>query len=217
MARPLVRGTLIACSLCAIAVGPAEAQRDTKLGTIDFPTSATSSEAQAHFIRGTAMLHSFEWEDAAEAFQEAQRIEPEFAMAYWGEALSHTTGHHFPSGQNLPAAREILSRLGPTREARAVKAPTAREKAYLAAIETLYGRGDAETRALGYADAMRQTYEDHPDDLEAAAVLLVVADADRAPRRRQHPAGHAGGRHRPGRPPEERRPSGRCALRDPRV
>ena len=169
MARPLVRGTLIACSLCAIAVGPAEAQRDTKLGTIDFPTSATSSEAQAHFIRGTAMLHNFEWEDAAEAFQEAQRIEPEFAMAYWGEALSHTTGHHFPSGQNLPAAREILSRLGPTREARAVKAPTAREKAYLAAIETLYGRGDAETRALGYADAMRQTYEDHPDDLEAAA------------------------------------------------
>ena len=128
------------------------------------------------------MLHSFEWEDAAEAFQEAQRIEPEFAMAYWGEALSHTTGHHFPSGQNLPAAREILSRLGPTPEARAVKAPTAREKAYLAAIEDTVR---ARRRRNARARVCRRDASDlrRPSGRSGSrGVLLVVADADRAPR-----------------------------------
>ena len=171
MSRFSLRGGLVVCVLCAVVAGRADAQ--PQLGSIEFPTSATSADAQEHFLRGTAMLHSFEWQDAAEAFQEAQRIEPEFAMAYWGEALSHTTGHHFPAGQNLGTAREILSRLGATPEARAAKAPTAREQAYLAAVETLYGRGDAQERALGYSEAMRRITEDHPDDLEAAAFYAL--------------------------------------------
>ena len=37
----------------------------TDLGVIDFPTSG-STEAQTHFLRTTAMLHSFGLEDAAQ-------------------------------------------------------------------------------------------------------------------------------------------------------
>ena len=54
-----------------------------------FPTSATSERAQRHFLAGVAALHSFWYEVALEEFREAMRIStPEFAMAYWGEAMT---------------------------------------------------------------------------------------------------------------------------------
>ncbi|SUZ52972.1 uncharacterized protein METZ01_LOCUS5826 [marine metagenome] len=173
MSRRTVWTFLVASLLSLGTAGSTEAQQTTTLGTIDFPVSATSAEAKEHFLKGAMMLHSFEWEDAAEAFQAAQQIEPDFAMAYWGEALSHTTGHHFPAGQNLAAAREVLSRLAETREERAAKAPTAREKAYLAAVEALYGPGDAQERALAYSEAMGQMHQNYPDDFEAATFYAL--------------------------------------------
>jgi hypothetical protein len=57
------------------------------LGAVSFPNSGAPA-AQAPFIRGVAWLHSFGYEDAIDAFQEAQKIDPSFVMAYWGEALS---------------------------------------------------------------------------------------------------------------------------------
>ena len=33
-------------------------------------------------------MHSFEHDDAREAFVEAQKADPNFAMAYWGEAMT---------------------------------------------------------------------------------------------------------------------------------
>ena len=44
--------------------------------------------AQGDFLRGVAWLHSFCYEDAIDAFRAAQKIDPTFAMAYWGEAMS---------------------------------------------------------------------------------------------------------------------------------
>ena len=64
------------------------AQPSPSLGRISFPTSG-SPQAQAPFVRGVLLLHSFEYDDAIEAFRQAQRIDPGFAMAYWGEALSY--------------------------------------------------------------------------------------------------------------------------------
>ena len=173
MRRPAILAISTIGLLLCVAVGSAEAQRELELGTIEFPTSARSPEAQELFIHGTALMHSFMWEDAAELFQEAQRLEPDFAMAYWGEAMSHSEGHHFPAGQDLPAARQVLGRLGSTRAERAAKAPTEREKAYLNAVEVLYGAGDAQERALAYSAAMGQIYSDYPDDLEAAAFYAL--------------------------------------------
>src|SRR6186997_1204101 len=58
------------------------------LGRISFPTSG-SAQAQAPFVRGVLLLHSFEYDDAIEAFRQAQRLDAGFAMAYWGEALAY--------------------------------------------------------------------------------------------------------------------------------
>src|SRR5712692_7228887 len=52
-------------------------------GSVAFPTSG-SAEAQPSFLRGVAALHSFEYEEANNAFRQAQTIDPSFAMAYWG-------------------------------------------------------------------------------------------------------------------------------------
>ena len=77
------RTSLWTAAILATLVSPLSAQFDN-VGSIDFPTSATG-EAQQHFLRGVAILHSFGWEQAQDKFQAAQRIDPDFAMAYWGE------------------------------------------------------------------------------------------------------------------------------------
>jgi hypothetical protein len=57
------------------------------LGQTQFANSG-SAAAQESFLRGLLLLHSFEYEDAAEAFRQAEQIDPGFAMAYWGEAMT---------------------------------------------------------------------------------------------------------------------------------
>ncbi|HTD52463.1 MAG TPA: hypothetical protein VK780_05520, partial [Thermoanaerobaculia bacterium] len=134
---------------------PASA-RSGDLGRIDFPTSG-SAEAQKHFLRGALLLHSFEFEDAAEEFRAAQKVEPGFAMAYWGEAMTYN--HPLWMERDRDAALAALKRLGPTPEARRAKAPTEREEGYLDAVETLYAEGEKAERDLAYAESMRRLHE----------------------------------------------------------
>ena len=91
------------------------------LGTINFPTSG-SDTAQSYFVQGVAALHNFDYYDAAILFRAAQRVEPDFAMAYWGEAMTYTAvvWRRYPGGQqHRDKALSVLARLGPTPEARA--------------------------------------------------------------------------------------------------
>lgn len=152
--------------LAAAILLPARAAADGG-PPVHFPTSAGPA-AQTLFEQGVAWLHSFEYERALEAFQAAQRAEPAFALAYWGEALCyHQT---LWLNEDVGAARAALSRLAPTPEARARRAPTARERAYLAAVETLFGPGDPPARRAAYARAMADLAARYPDDDEAAVL-----------------------------------------------
>src|SRR6056297_2841853 len=148
-----------------------EAQ-DNLLGKIEFPNSGAES-AQADFIEGVKFLHNFEYADAARAFRRAQEEDPEFAMAYWGEAMTHN--HPIWMQQDRDAAMEILSKLGDTVDERQAIAGTQREKDYLMTLETLYGNtpeSDGKTkeeRDLLYSSAMEELHETYPDDHEATA------------------------------------------------
>jgi tetratricopeptide (TPR) repeat protein len=150
------------------------------LGTIDFPNSGVAA-AQPAFIRGLLLLHSFEYGPAATAFQEAERLDPSFAMAYWGEALTYT--HPVWNQQDVNAGRAALQRLAPTTAARSAKAATARERAYLAAVERLYGSGSKAPRDTAYSLAMGRLVARFPTDLDAkvfyAASLLGLNQGDR--------------------------------------
>ena len=160
--------TLVA-SLLVIVATPAQAQFDN-VGSIDFPTSATG-EAQQHFLRGVATLHSFGWKQAIEQFQAAQKIDPNFAMAYWAESLAYN--HPLISQMDATEPTRVLQRLAPTRAGRLAKAPTAREKGFIEAIEILWGEGEHVERRVGYMEAMERLYEQYPDDSEVAAFYAL--------------------------------------------
>jgi tetratricopeptide (TPR) repeat protein len=162
--RSILRLSLI---LSALAV-PAHAA--SELGTVDFLSSG-SPAAQAPFLQGVAALHSFFYDEAADLFREAQKADPGFALAYWGEAMTYN--HPIWSEQDRDAALAALARLAPTPAERAAKAPTEREKAWLAAVETLYGEGEKGARDAAYAEAMRKIHEQSPEDVEAASFYAL--------------------------------------------
>jgi len=170
MTRAWRRGLLVGALFGSLLPG-AVAARTEELGRIDFPTSG-SAEAQKRFLRGALLLHSFEFDDATEEFREARKIEPGFAMACWGEAM--TFNHPLWMEQDAESARKALDRLAPSPEARLAKAPTKREKMYLSAIETLYGKGDKAENDRAYAEAMRRLHEKFSEDENAAAFYALA-------------------------------------------
>ena len=136
-----------------------------QLGRLSFPTSTRSTAAQTAFVRGMLLLHVFEYPSARDAFVEAQKLDPNFALAYWGEAMCAT--HPVWNQQDMAAGRAALAKLGATPEARAAKAPTAREKAWLETAEILYGEGPKRERDARFADAMGKLAARFPKDDEA--------------------------------------------------
>src|SRR5712692_9192348 len=79
--------TTVAAFLIALLASLTSAQQ-SRLGKVDFPTSG-SEKAQLHFLRGLAALHSFWFEEALDEFRESTRIDPDFSMGYWGEAMAY--------------------------------------------------------------------------------------------------------------------------------
>ncbi len=161
---------LLGPSIYGIAQTSAAQQASTQtisgLGTANFPTSTHSPEAQTNFIRGLLLLHVFEYDDAAKAFQSAQKIDPTFAMAYWGEAMTHN--HPVWNELDVPAGQAALNKLAPNPEARAALTTDPRQRAYLAAVEILYtGKGTKPERDALYATAMQKLAEAYPSDDEA--------------------------------------------------
>jgi hypothetical protein len=156
--------------LVLLLVFPVLAQ-DNVVGEVAFANSG-KAEAQAAFRRGLALLHNFEYPRAAEEFRAAQQIDPAFAMAYWGEAMTHT--HPIWFQQDLDAARAVLTRLGATPAERMAKAPTERERDYLRALDVLYGQGTKNERDFLFADAMAALHARYPDDVDATAFYAVA-------------------------------------------
>ena len=162
--------TVVVTVTLLVAGAPAEAQFDS-VGSLDFQTSG-SSEAQEHFLRGVAILHSFGWKQAIAEFQAAQRIDPDFAMAYWGESLCYN--HPLFGEQDGESPRQVLARLAPTRAERRAMAPTEREKGFLEAVEILWSEGEWRANRVAYMEAMHRLYQRYPDDDEVAAFTAVA-------------------------------------------
>jgi hypothetical protein len=180
MVNNMQRSTLVAAAILLMAASPSPAQEPSSAGVVSFANSGAPS-AQEPFLRGLALLHDFEYERAAAEFQKAQSADPGFAMAYWGEAMTYN--HPVWMEQDLAAARAALAKLGPTPQARAARAGSDRERAYLAAVETLYGDGTKDARDFSYEASMAALQAKYPDDVDAAAfhalAILGTAHAGR--------------------------------------
>jgi len=158
-----MRRSLVLVIIFGLLALQASAQ-ESQLGRVEFPTSG-SEKAQQHFLRGLAALHSFWYEEAIEAFRESTKVEPDFAMGYWGEAMAYN--HPLWSEQDIGAARQVLAKI---KESPKV---TERERAYIAAVRLLYGEGDKHARDVAYSAAMEKIYRAYPDDLDAAAFYAL--------------------------------------------
>jgi len=165
---------LLSIVVVLVVFGLSVSAQESKLGRVEFPTSG-SAKAQAPFLRGLAALHSFWYEEALEAFRESTKIDPDFAMGYWGEAMTYN--HPLWSEQDLTAARAVLAKFKETPKL------TERERGYLNAVRLLYGEGDKRARDLAYSAAMEKVYRAYPEDLDAAAFyslsLLGIAGGEK--------------------------------------
>ena len=65
-----------------------------------YPISTSDAQAQLWFDTGLAHMANFNHDEAIAAFREAQRLDPDCAMCFWGEGLS------FGSNINVPYAPE---------------------------------------------------------------------------------------------------------------
>ncbi len=167
MKRAPIAGLLF--SLFLLCSSPAFSQQD--FGEVAFANSGPPA-VQADFIRALAQLHNFEYDDAAGHFRAAQKAAPDFAMAYWGEAM--TQNHPVWHEEDVAAAREILNRLAPTPEARLAMAATEREKLYLHSVEVLFGDGTKEERDRRYEAALAEIHRKFPGDVDGAAFFALA-------------------------------------------
>jgi tetratricopeptide (TPR) repeat protein len=142
----------------------AHASPSSKLGSVDFPTTG-SPEAQKLFLRGVAALHSFWYDEALKSFQESTKVDPNFVMGYWGEAMTHNKP--LWEKQDTKAAKEALTKIKDISKIRV------RELSYLEAVMHLYGEGDKKTRDKAYANAMEKIYRQYPKDLEATCFYAL--------------------------------------------
>ena len=162
--------------------------QERALGRVSFPNSGRVA-AQADFLRGVAWLHSFGYEDAIDAFRSAQKIDPSFAMAYWGEAMSFSQPLWF--FEEVEKGRAALAKFGPNAAARIAKVKTPREQGFMRAAEALFGPGDKTARAAAHAQAMAKVAAENPADDEAQvfyalALLATLPRGDASlPLRRQ--------------------------------
>ncbi len=141
---------------------------------MDFPTSC-NAPAQEFISRGAALLHSFGYEEARLAFNNAAKADPACALAYWG--VARTWYHPIwapPSPDELKAGAAALDR------ALAMDAKTARERDYIHALAVFYKDWqtvDHATRAKNYEQALAAVCDRNPSDDEAAIfhALQLVA------------------------------------------
>ena len=144
---------------------------ESRLGEISIEVTGAEA-AMPSFIKGLLLLHSFEYEDAREAFQETQAIDSTFVMAYWGEAMTHN--HNLWSQQNKEKAVAALEKLAPSPEERIALAQTDLEKDFMQAVETLYGEeGTKKERDVKYRDFMEKLHDKYPNHHEVASLYAL--------------------------------------------
>ena len=152
----------------------------SNLGKMHRPVSTKNAEAQRYFDQGLILIYGFNHGEAIRSFREAARLDPNLAMAYWGEALA--------TGPNINDAAADAEREKTAYEAmqQALKLRASASKVEQALIDALSKRftnpagENREARMKDYAEAMARVYKSFPRDPDVA-VLYAGAVMDSMP------------------------------------
>src|SRR6266567_8068877 len=154
------------------------APRLQKLGTHTFPVSTKNAQAQLFMNQGLNLSYAFNHAEAGRAYREAERLDPNLAIAYWGEALALGPNINAPMDPaSEPKALEVIQK------AVSLKSKASpREQALIDALTHRYsGRAeDRKARDRAYADAMREVHLRFPEDQDIA-MLYVESVMDLRP------------------------------------
>jgi tetratricopeptide (TPR) repeat protein len=166
---------ILVVSLFTVSVAQAQAMHDhgvpEKLGKVSFPISCDPA-VQQPFNRGVALLHSFAYGAAQQAFTDVATKDPRCAMAHWGLAMAYFHPVWAPA---LPP--ETFARgQHEMQEATGLPAGSRRERQYIHALGQLYQTGNAKPaqRTRAYEQAMAALARDHGEDVEAQVFYAVA-------------------------------------------
>lgn len=139
------------------------------LGTRSFKITTRSAEAQRYFDQGLRLAWNFNHAEAQHAFQKAQKLDPNCAMCYWGEAYVLGPNINVPMdpGANAPAAAAAAKA-----KALADKA-SPREQALINAVVARYSTDPKFERPMldkAYSYAMATAAGKFPDDNDILAM-----------------------------------------------
>ena len=145
------------------------APRLQNLGKHKFSVTAKSEQVQIFINQGLNLAYGFNHAEAGRAFREAARLDPDCAMAYWGQALVLGPNINAPmSPEDEPKAYELVQK-AVSLKSRASE----RERAYIDALAKRYsGSEKPDRKALdrAFAAAMAEVHKKFPDDLDAATL-----------------------------------------------
>lgn len=162
----------------------------TGLSDLHRPVTTSVPRAQQFFDQGLRLFYAFNFEESLRAFQEAARLDPSMAMAYWGQAMALGPNLNAPMSDEDGRAAYRAAR----EAARLAGGASAAEQAYIAAVQTRFaedGAGDRAALDAAFAssmDALAARFPDDPDavTLAAAAFMQTTAwdywQADGAPK-----------------------------------
>lgn len=147
------------------------------LGPMHLSVSTANVEAQRFFDQGLAYVYAFNHEQAVRSFRRAAELDPDLAMARWGEALALGPNINAPEIDREAA----VAAAGAARRAVALKQrATEAERMYIDAVALRYPADpptdlsrlaeDMRGRAVAYSDAMKRLHERYPADLHAATL-----------------------------------------------
>jgi len=152
-----------------------------KLGTVNFPISCTPA-AQARFVRGVALLHSFAYSESGKQFESVLAEDPKCAMANWGVAMSYYQQLWEPP---LNPTSEQKGR-GAIEAAEVLVSKSAVESDLIAAVARLYAdpKKPVRERMVVYEGDMGKIAAQNPQLVEvqvfyALALLSTAPPTDR--------------------------------------
>jgi tetratricopeptide (TPR) repeat protein len=139
------------------------------LGALHFAITTAKPQAQRYFDQGLRLTYAFNHAEAIRAYRAAQRLDPQCAMCFWGEALA------FGPNINLPMPPEANEpALAALRRAQALRQHAgARERGLIDALAKRYSAEPGAERAAldaAYAEAMGQLAQRYPKDQDIAVL-----------------------------------------------
>lgn len=169
MRKILLKGLFVV--LAGSSVASATLLGQDRLGQVHFPNSC-KPDVQAHFLEGVALLQSFEFTEAEQAFSQVEKDDPQCVIAAWGMALAKTQRN----GANAPQ-KDLAAGWTQLQPWLAMKTGTDREQMYVNAVRALYEGYDntsAYERGNRYHARMEEIRRKYPDDINASLFYAIA-------------------------------------------